>query len=323
MQHHIEKKIAFNGNPEHAGLYGWCLNEIDSSGAKDGRDLIPFNWSLFFTGSSLKLVSEVSKGKEYNDKDEEISTTIIRNKNAIVGVFHSGLVRDGHFLIKLKDQVRFSMMGADRQIEEFLVCISESSDGTEDCNVYGIPSYDYEVDFRNDTQSDWLQLDITLQPDKFAKIAEAVQAKEIDSATLRISGVSGFYSSWSPSIFPNYIKVLTNSHNIEDRDASQVDIPLVGKVDGFSLTLKTMNCLNVKPESQKFDFEKALQESELDSEYLDNVIRQSELLKGDSHNRAVTADTEATHLLVKQVVGKLKLPLWLIFGALVLILLTT
>jgi hypothetical protein len=323
MQYHIEKKIAFNGNPEHTSLYGWCLNEIDSSGAKDGRDLIPFFWSLFFTGSSLKLVSEVSKGKEYNDKDEEISTTIIRNKNAIVGVFHSGLVRDGHFLIKLKDQVRFSMMGTDREIQEFLVCISESSDGNEDCNIYGIPSYDYEVDFRNDTQSDWLQLDITLTSDKFAKIAEVVRAKKVDSATLRISRASGFYSGWSPSISPDYIKVLTSSHTILDRDASQVDLPLVGKVGEFSLTLRTVNNLDVKPDSQKFDFEKTLQEPELDSEYLENVIKQSELLKDDSHNRAVTADTEATHLLVKQVVGKLKIPLWLIFGALVLILLTT
>lgn len=322
MEYHLEKKIAFNRNPEHSSWHQWSLNEIDSSGAKDGRDLIPFPWSLFFTGSSLKFVSEVSKGKEYNDKDEEISTTIIRNKNAIVGLFHSGLVRDVSFLVRLQDNVRFSMMGTDREIKQFSVCIEESSDGTEDCNIYGIPSYDYEVDFRNETEPDWLQLDIKLQSDKFAKIAEVVQSKKVDSATLRITGVSGFYSEWSPSIAPRFIKVLTSSHKIESHEDSQVEIPLVGKVDDFSLALKSVNSLNVRPDNQKFDFEKALEESSFDSDCLGDVTQQLELSKDDLHKRVDTANTEATHLLIIQVVSKLKIPLWLIFGVLVLTLLT-
>jgi hypothetical protein len=317
MEYHLEKKITYT---EHSGLYEWCLNELNANSEKDGRDLIPFRWSLYFTGSSLKLVSEVSKDQEYNDKNEEISTTIIRNKKAIEGVFHSGLVRDGPFLIKLKDKVSFSMMGTNRKIEDFSVYIVESSDGNEQCQIFGIPSHDWEVDFVSHTEPDFLQLHIFLATDKFAKIAEAIQAKQIDSATLRISGASGFYSDWSPSITPSFIKVLTDSQKIEGHDDS-FKIPLVGKVDSFNLALKTVNELNVKPDSQKFDFEKAVEEPELDSNYLDNVLKQAEDLHGDSHNAADTTNTQATHILIRQVVNKLKIPLWLIVGLLILILL--
>lgn len=317
MEYHLEKKIAYT---EHSGLYEWCLNELNANSEKDGRDLIPFRWSLYFTGSSLKLVSAVSKDQEYNDDNEEVSTTTIRNKKAIEGVFHSGLVRDGSFLIKLKDKVSFSMMGTNRKIEDFSVYIEESSDENEHCQIYGIPSYDWEVDFAERTEPDFLQLRITLAADKFAKIAEAVQAKQIDSATLRIGGASGFYSDWSPSITPSFIKVLTESHKIVGHDDS-FKIPLVGKVDSFNLALKTVNELNVKPHGQKFDFEKALEEPELDSDYLDNVLKQAEDLHGDSHGVADTANTESTHILINQVVNKLKIPLWLIFGLLILILL--
>ncbi len=326
MEYHIEKKIAFNGNPEHSSLNKWCLNEIDTSGAKIGRDLIPFHWSLFFIGSSLKLVSEVETDKQYNDKHERIPTTTFKNSNAIVGVFHSCLVRNGRFIKNIVDQVSFSMMGTDREIKEFLVCVSESSNGKEECQIFGIPSYDSEVDFRNETIPDWLQLDITLLPDKFEKFAEAVRAKKVDSANLRIGGASGFYSSWSPSITPDFIKVLTDSHEIEGSDDS-FKIPLVGEVDSFKLTFNTLHSLNIKPDSQKFDFEKAVKVQELDSEYLDTIIKEAELikeaeqLKDESNARLIADSAASTHLLFNKVISKLKLPLWFIFGVLVLILL--
>ena len=78
-----------------------------------------------------------------------------------------------------------------------------------------------------------------------------------------ISRVSGFYSNWSPSIFTNFIKVLTDSHKIEGFDDS-FKIPfLIGEVGSFRLTLNTLNSLNVKHNSQKFDFEQAFKEPEL------------------------------------------------------------
>lgn len=345
MEYRIEKKITFNGDTEHRSLYKWCLNEIETNDAKDGRDLIPFHSPLFFTGSSLQLVSELGAIKQYNDKQERIPPTTFKNTHAIVGVFHSGICHDG---ASLTDQVPFTMMGANRGITEFKVRLSESSDGNEDCQIFGIPSYDYEVDFRNETEPDWLQLEITLLPDKFVQIAEAVRAKKVDSATLMISHVSGFYSDWSPSISPDFIKVLTDSHKIEGHDDS-FEIPTVGKVDQFRLTLKSMNMLNVKPNSQKFDFEKAVEEQELDSEQLDTVTKQAEQLKAESYARVVTdsaasthllinkviteqlkdesfarvvADSAAsTHLLINKAIGKLKWPLWFIFVVLVLILL--
>jgi hypothetical protein len=318
MEYHLEKKIAFNGNTKHSSLYGFCLNEIDTNGEKDGRDLIPFHWSLYFTGSSLQFVRDVGKEKQYDENNEEIPTTIFKKTNAIVGVFHSGIFRDGPFLT---DKVSFSMMGTDRKIKDFSVYIVESSDETEDCKIIGIPSYDYDIDFRHDTEQDFLQLHISLRPDKFAKIAEAVEAKKVDSATLMISRVSGFYSDWSPSIFTDFIKVLTDSHKIDGTDDS-FKIPfLVGEVGSFRLTLNTLNRLNVKPDSQKFDFEKTIKETELDPEYLDAVAKQAEQLKEESRARLVTDTAASIHLMVDKAIGKLKWPLWFIFGVLVLILL--
>lgn len=309
MKYHIEKRIAFNGKTEHPSLYGFCLNEIDANGAKNGQDLIPFYWSLYFTCSSLKLVSEVGTDKQYNDKYERIPTTTFKNTNAIVGVFHSGIYYDRPFL---SERVSFSMMGTDREIKDFSVCISESSDGNEDCKIFGIPSSDYKDDF--------LQLDISLRSDKFARIAEAIEAKKIDSATLLIRWVSGFYSNWSPETSTDFIKVLTDSHKIEGHDGS-FNLPRVGKVDEFSLTLKSINRLNVKPESQKFDFEKAVKEQELDSEYLDTITKQAEQLKDESYARLVADSAASTHMMINKAISKLKWPLWFIFAVLVLILL--
>jgi hypothetical protein len=212
------------------------------------------------------------------------------------------------------------MMGTDRRIKDFLVCILESNDGKEGCQIFGIPSYDYEIDFHSDTEPDWLQLEITLLPEKFAKMAEAVQAKKVDSATLMISRVSGFYSEWSPSIFTNFIKVLTDSHEIEGNDDS-FEIPKVGKIDEFRLTLKSMNSLNVKHDSQKFDFEEAFKEPELDPESLETIAKEAEQLKEESRARLITDTAASTHLMINKAIGKLKWPLWFIFGVLVLILL--
>ena len=103
-----------------------------------------------------------------------------------------------------------------------------------------------------------------------------------------ISRVSGFYSNWSPSIFTNFIKVLTDSHKIEGFDAS-FKIPfLIGEVGSFRLTLNTLNSLNVKHNSQKFDFEQAFKEPELYPEYLETTAKEAEQLKEESRARLVT-----------------------------------
>jgi hypothetical protein len=49
-----------------------------------------------------------------------------------------------------------------------------------------------------------------------------------------------------------------------------------------------LNSLNVKHNSQKFDFEQAFKEPELDTEYLETTAKEEEQLKEESRARLVT-----------------------------------
>lgn len=235
MDYNLDRKVAINYDTEYKSLYKWCLNEFDENNKKIGVDLIPWHWSFYFIGSSLKVVRSVSIEHETQDDGAEKNT--VKQQTRIVGTLHSGFCRDG---ANLEDDVKFSMFGTGRRIKDFQVCIYEvESDDREACRLTAIPSYEMEIDFRNEIQDDFVGFDVTLNKTRFSELVRLLEDKSVDSVWLRVSRVSGIYSEWSPGISTHFAKILSNDHEVEGIKEDSFKPRVVENVGEFELNFTT------------------------------------------------------------------------------------
>jgi len=306
MDYNIERKICLKEKNKDESLYGWCLNEIDEKGKSQG-DEVTWPWSFSFTASSLRLQRGVEvKCDEFDAEGKKVKTS---DSTSITADLYSGSCSDGE---NLEGRVNFKMFGTNRSIKKFDLCIFPvDSIDEEDCSIFGSPSYDYEVDFKHDTTDDVVVINLYINREKFDEFAKAIELKSIDFIGVRMGGVSGFYSHWSPSISTSYIKVLTPYHQVEDAEGSRVQIFRTGHVGEFRISLHTINELNIKPNLESIDFYKKFRELGLD--------KNSELLEiPNVHHK----EDEQSSLQKRNLINSIKIPLWLIFIVLCLILIT-
>jgi len=313
MDFNIDKKIQFNGETKHSSLYEWCLNEVEANG-KSSRNLIPWAWSFYFTASSLSVQREFGIDQK-SDGDEKKE---IRDITSIRGYLYSGHCSDG---VNLDDYTSFSMFGTNRIVPRFDLNIYEADDGEEDsCGIWGCPSYETEIDFRNVVEDDCVVITIHLNSKKFNEFVRLIDAKQVSSAYIRLSNVDGFYSDWSPSIKTSDVSILTNDHVIEGIEGSGVEPPKLGNVGRFSFTLHSINDLVVKRNMRGMkgvEFYKQFEEAEEDegdnTSFLNQIGFQQEKVENN-------ASREQELVFYAKLINTLKIPLWLIFVALVLIL---
>ena len=310
MDYNIERKIRLIEKNKDDGLYGWCLNEIDESGKSSG-DEIPWAWSFNFMASSLRLIRSVDLKSEFLDNDKQVER--VSKSASIRADLHSGTCIDGE---SLQDKVNFEMFGTKRSIQKFdLSIFPVNSNDEEFCSIWGCPSYDTEIDFSHDTTDDVLVINLGINKDKFDEFATLVESKKVDFAGVRIGGVSGFYSHWSPSIRTSYIKVLTDYHDVEGAEQSEINILRTGSVRDFSISLNTINNLNIKPNIEPIEFEKIFHASEIeeDSRHLNMLgFQQAKINESFNQNEQVN--------FYSKLISGIKTPLWLIFVVLCLIL---
>lgn len=310
MDYNLDRKVVINYDTEFNSLYKWCLNEFDENNKKIGTDLIPWHWSFYFIGSSFKVVRSVSIEHEVQDDGEEKNT--VKQNTRIVGTLHSGFCRDG---VNLDDDVKFSMFGTGRRIKDFQVCIYQvESDDREACRMTAIPSYEMELDFRNEIQDDFVGFDVTLNKERFSELVRLLEEKSVDSVWLRVSRVSGIYSEWSPSISTRFAKILSNSHEVEGIKEDSFQPKVVENVGEFELNFATLNKLHLKQHLLPVDIEKEFEEPSSDE-----WINEPELTPAYTNQ----GDEKLLHsaALLAKLAGSLKTPLWFIFGVLVLLLL--
>lgn len=249
MDAHLDNKIRLNNKTEHESLYSWCLQEINSEGEQLGRDLIPWSWSFHFTASELRLTNSFEFGElslfgydEVEPKEEpEFQDTEI-----IIATLHPGICTDGKWL---EDDPSFSMLGTNRAITDFSLRINAVEEGEKEyCDVWGCVSYTAEIDFRDETTPDTIQIYLGLSKNRFNKLAELISKKNVDVVRVGISRVSGFYSDWSPSITTNSVKVLArgSDQEIEIPEGCEIEPPTLGEVGKFDLTLTTRSKFNPK-----------------------------------------------------------------------------
>ena len=315
MKHELEYKIQLNEDIQDTSLYSWCLNEYDEENNKIDRDWIPFFWSLYFTANSLKVIREVT-----NDIDENQNkkTQKIRKETRISGSLLSGSPTDGK---NFEDRVMYSMLGTNRTIKQFHICIYRNSEdeGIELCGSWGYLSCETEdKNFIKYTEPDIVGFEIFLSKKKFDDLANLIESKKVDDVILRVDNVAGFYSNWSPTISPNYIKILTNDHKVKTKDKSKVQFPTLGLVDApnlgligeFNLLFQTHYKSNLELNSNSQKTKDISQENE--DEGIQNFKQEVKSINSENLKQVDNA--------LVQKINNLKLPLWLIFLALILIL---
>jgi hypothetical protein len=295
MESNLDLKVSLNENTEHKSLYAWCLDEYDSDNKKVDGKYIPWAWSCYFRSDQLKVVRQLDLNR-YDESYKLLDKPRSDYKVSISGELRSGRSNEDTFL----DRVSYSMFGTNRKITKFYLSISSASekDGLQGCRVYGIPSYDSEdSNFRTKTQDDYFGIDLYIDEVELNDIVQAVESKNADSVVLRISGVSGFYSYWSPTINTSNIKILTSYHTITKPEGSTISPHLIGTADEFwiSLTKKSENKLDL----------------ELDTEIPENNPEKT--VRGDLAYPPNSVDS------LRTIANSLKYPLWLIFTALLVI----
>ena len=315
MDSHLDNKIQLNNKTEHESLYSWCLQEINSEGEQIGRDLIPWKWSFHFTASELRLNQGFEFGElsifEDDEKEEEEEPNF-QDTEVITANLHPGICTDGKWL---EDDPRFSMLGTNRAITDFSLRINAVDQGEKEyCKVWGCVSYTSEIDFRDETTPDTIEIYLGLSKERFNRLAELISNKSIDVARIGISRVYGFYSDWSPSISTNSVKVLArgSDQEIELPEGCEIEPPRLGDVGKFDLTLITRSKLDPKQNL------KALNISKLFEDDYEMYEDEEEIVEPEDVNKILLAQIARNQAELI----KLKTPVWFVAILLGVLLLT-
>lgn len=238
LDYDLDLSVSLETEPKFSGLYKWCLQETNEKGQQVGQDCIPHLYTVNFYATSLTTQTSVatdwsSRTGEDDDDDKLklLKARVIRAKLKL------GLYDDSQWW----RSPPISMFGSSRKIEDINLRIVRVDDvANESCSVWGTVAYEGEFDFRNERTEDCLEISIYLENEKFESLFNLINRNEVDRLSLSLSNVKGFYSEWSPSISPAFIKVLENSEEqglLVDDDWKE-KIPTLGNVDKFSIAVE-------------------------------------------------------------------------------------
>lgn len=230
MDYQLERQLRFSIAPEDKSLYSWSIGEFDGSGKQIGADQIPWVWSLNFTATEVVLSDSINvksgyQGEGQPDKLEVAERRIIRAQ------LRPGDSRDDEDWFR---RAKYRMFGTDREVTNFTLDIIPITDPTdvESCTAWGCPAYEAEVDFHKEPQPDIVCFYMRVRPETFDRYAQRIADGTADELVLRLGGVEGFYSEWSPSIFTRDVKVLApiSEHVVAMPDGISAEPPRLGRI---------------------------------------------------------------------------------------------
>ncbi|MFV8453341.1 hypothetical protein ACNO65_25275 [Vibrio campbellii] len=315
MDFHLENKVRLTKETTYQSLYPWCLQEIDEDGHSISEDLIPWQWSLTFTASEMRLLKQVTYGDTLSKDDEGLR---FKTAESIHASLYSGTCRDGH---QLEDDVYLSMLGTSRGIENISLFIDPVDNiEQEQCEVWGTVSYTSDIECKSETTSDTLEIYLTLTRARFDMLAQCIESKSLDIVTLRLSDISGVYSSWSPISETHMVKLLTrdSEHQVILPVDCDVEPPRLGTVGKFGLALTSRCPLNPKQDLEPLDISSEFKGSLLDEgegEAVTPELKDSLLDEGEAVNPELEDKTDLFLYKLSNAQAeliKLRAPLWLI-----------
>lgn len=301
MKYNLERRVRVEADTKFKGLYHWCLQELATDGKQVGSDQIPWSWSLYFQAVDLAVhdIFEIERDFDVALEDAPPSKgrkpkKVVREKRLIKAKLISEAW--GRY-----PRTRFSMFGTDRRLNDMSLQITSLADDEPEpiCRAGGSPSYTAGRDWEEETTDDWFYFHLSVPRETFDRYAAQIAAGGVTSAQFRVGAVSGFYAAWSPDIFARDVKILTSLTDQEvDRGSdTTIEPPRVGTVGEAMLTLSGACAMTV---------------TEADDE--DSDVAQQ---------RAPSSPLSSTGYdpAALRVLSSMRLAGWLIFAALVLLLL--
>lgn len=312
MTFNLEKLVRYCGDSEHKSLYAWSLQESSPAGESLGRNLIPWNWTLRFAANELRIVTSYQLTERFDDDGKRAVET--RESSVIV----ANLRIDTEFSSEFREEgTKLSMLGSDREITDVSLRIepAEAANAPERCTMWGYPSFTTEIDFRDHTLPDQLQVQLAVTPARFAELCGLARGLRTLSVNVMISHVSGLYSDWSPAIATDSVKILTQEedHAVADPPSPNSTVPRLGTVGNFDL--------EVIQHVPVYAPEDALSEDDADAG--DEVSQMAA-----TSTSPVPIDSETAQRLIREqeitrkAIASLAVPLWTAVAALVVIWLT-
>jgi len=232
MSNFLNRKVAINYNSSSSIYPGWTLLEYEQDGNISYKDLTPWVSSLDFKCESLSVIRVISNEKLLsNDLTNDDPTESLRINGKLVSI-------GGEW----KQGLKYSYLGTDRNIEIFNLEIFEVSDNeAEGCELIAAPKMEYESirNFSKLISEDKLYFLIKLKKEKLVRMAELLDQDFLESLTVSISIADGLFSHWSPTIYTNFIKILTDECVIDGLNLDKHKPSVVGKVNKFNIVYKT------------------------------------------------------------------------------------
>lgn len=242
LDYHLDRTVRLSEESTHKGLYDWSIQEFEGDQQK-GPDYIPWSWTAAFTATKITYRQHYGLGERYwfQRPGEQADSP---EKSGFVEKQHIRAdLRPGHPEGDDRQTPSYSMFGTTRAIKEFSLHIypSENDEDGENCVVHGGLSYTVEVDFRDETPSDYVQFYITVSRRRFEDLCNRIKVGDFDHLVVSLNAIQGLYSEWSPSISARRIKVLTKpeDHKLVIPEGARIDPPVMKSLDQFDLHLVT------------------------------------------------------------------------------------
>jgi hypothetical protein len=311
MDYLLDGRIKINSEPEHKSLYSWSLSEIDSNGNILRDNQIPWNWSFFFIGSLLQVIRNVEFGDVLTEEGEKLDGKFVSQSDSILGQLHPGRCRDGKHL---ENATVFTMFNSNRKIDSFnLTIIPVESGNDETCRIEAIPSYPFELDFVDEVEPDYIGVRFYVARKIFEEMANSIERKLVDHAVVRLKGVSGIYSGWSPMISTPFAKILTGNHldRIDGDNEIKSILPVMGDIEEFSIALIVNNQLNVKIDQRSVSFDKFFDDD------ADSYIAEESSHKIGSRDKRSMTEEIGMHLVLQikelqKAISKINIAIWIL-----------
>jgi hypothetical protein len=124
VDYHLERGLRLHTQPEYRSLYDWAIIELDAQDQPIGPDLIPWNWSLYFTATSCVLGDGIDI-RLPSQSGEATPEPRIAQSQAIRVQLRPGSEGDDRDYFR---RTTFSMFGTDRAINSFEMYIHPIAD---------------------------------------------------------------------------------------------------------------------------------------------------------------------------------------------------
>ncbi|MBY0488262.1 MAG: hypothetical protein K2R93_00350 [Gemmatimonadaceae bacterium] len=237
MKRFFDYRVALEASRSPEG-HSWAIREIGADGTPIGSPMIPFTWSASFDVRDIqRFVSvegdghrDVAASEVTDEADDEFT----------VGPPLLARVSD-HLGAKLiPEETSFSHFGTSRTISKMSLTVEPAPDGVEDatCHVWGGIKHEHEVDFRTRSEDDELAVSLTVPKSAYERMCRLAESPQRNRAYLRLTGVSGFYAAWSPSITAYSIKTLVSESQLQLENGSGLAVtpPRLGSARRFTLS---------------------------------------------------------------------------------------